>query len=93
MWHVIGIIIAGIIIGLLGKWIAPSNRDNIPLWLTVICGVAGVLVGYWIAGLFGVGATGGVDWIRWIISVVVAVIFVVIASSVMARRGASKVSH
>jgi uncharacterized membrane protein YeaQ/YmgE (transglycosylase-associated protein family) len=93
MWHVIGIIIAGIIIGLLGKWIAPSNRDNIPLWLTVICGVAGVLVGYWLAGLFGVSSTGGVDWVRWIISVVVAVIFVVIASSVMARRGASKVSH
>ncbi|MEQ7124074.1 GlsB/YeaQ/YmgE family stress response membrane protein [Actinopolymorpha sp. B11F2] len=89
---IIGVIIAGIIIGLLGKWVAPSNRDNIPLWLTVICGVAGVLVGYWLATVFGVAATSGIDWLRWLISVVVAVIFVAIASSVMARRG-SKISH
>ncbi|MGH3490461.1 MAG: GlsB/YeaQ/YmgE family stress response membrane protein [Actinopolymorphaceae bacterium] len=89
---IIGVIIAGIIIGLLGKWIAPSNRDNIPLWLTVICGIAGVLVGFWLATVFGVGSTSGIDWLRWLISIVVAVIFVAIASSVMARRGA-KVSH
>ena len=30
--EIIGVIVAGIIIGLLGKFIAPSNRDNIPLW-------------------------------------------------------------
>lgn len=92
MWSIIGIIIAGIIIGILGKWIAPSNRDNIPLWLTIVCGIAGVLVGYWIAGLFGLTGTGGVDWIKWVISLVVAIIFVVIASTVTAKRG-SKVLH
>jgi uncharacterized membrane protein YeaQ/YmgE (transglycosylase-associated protein family) len=92
MWGIIGIIIAGIIIGILGKWIAPSNRDNIPLWLTIVCGIAGVLVGYWIASMFGLTGTGGVDWIKWVISLVVAIIFVVIASAVMAKRG-SKVLH
>ena len=30
--EIIGVIVAGIIIGLLGKFIATSNRDNIPLW-------------------------------------------------------------
>ena len=30
---VIGVIIAGIIIGLLGKFVAPGDRNNIPLWL------------------------------------------------------------
>jgi uncharacterized membrane protein YeaQ/YmgE (transglycosylase-associated protein family) len=89
---IIGVIIAGIIIGLLGKWVAPSNRDNIPIWLTVICGVAGVLVGYWLAGVFGVAATSGVDWLRWLISIVVAAIFVIVAASLAARRG-TKVSH
>ena len=39
--EIIGVIIAGIIIGLLGKFFAPGNRDNIPLWLTVLCGIAG----------------------------------------------------
>ena len=31
--EIIGVIIAGIIIGLLGKFVAPSTRDNIPIWL------------------------------------------------------------
>ena len=34
--EIIGVILAGIIIGLLGKFVAPGNRDNIPIWLTVI---------------------------------------------------------
>lgn len=82
----IGLLIAGVIIGLLGKWVAPSNRDNIPIWLTVICGIVGVLVGYYVAGALGVSATGGVDWIRWIISIVLAAIFVAIASTLTSRR-------
>jgi uncharacterized membrane protein YeaQ/YmgE (transglycosylase-associated protein family) len=39
---IIGVIIAGIIIGLLGKFFAPGNRDNIPFWLTIVCGIGGV---------------------------------------------------
>ncbi|GAA5024276.1 GlsB/YeaQ/YmgE family stress response membrane protein [Actinopolymorpha pittospori] len=82
----IGLLIAGLIIGLLGKWVAPSNRDNIPIWLTVICGIGGVLVGYFVAGALGVAATGGVDWIRWIISIALAAIFVAVASTLTSRR-------
>ena len=65
---IIGVIIAGIIIGLLGKFFAPGDRDNIPLWLTVVCGIGGVLIGYYLAAAPGVEATRGIDWIRWIIS-------------------------
>jgi uncharacterized membrane protein YeaQ/YmgE (transglycosylase-associated protein family) len=83
--EVIGVIIAGIIIGLLGKWVAPGDRDNIPLWLTVLCGVGGVLIGYYIAAALGVEATSGIDWIRWIISIVVAAVLVVIAATVTGR--------
>jgi hypothetical protein len=39
----------GLIIGLLGKFVAPGDRDNIPHWLTVLCGIAGVLIGYYFA--------------------------------------------
>jgi uncharacterized membrane protein YeaQ/YmgE (transglycosylase-associated protein family) len=85
---VIGVIIAGIIIGLLGKWIAPSSRDNTPLWLTVLCGIGGVLIGYYLAAALGVAATPGIDWVRWIISVLLAAVLVMIASSVFGvRRG------
>jgi uncharacterized membrane protein YeaQ/YmgE (transglycosylase-associated protein family) len=85
---VIGVIIAGIIIGLLGKWVAPGSRDNIPLWLTVLCGVGGVLIGYYVAAALGVAATPGIDWLRWIISILVAAVLVMIAASVTGvRRG------
>ena len=45
--EIIGVIIAGIIIGLLGKFVAPGDKDNIPIWLTVLCGIGGVLIGCW----------------------------------------------
>ena len=46
--EIIGVIVAGIIIGLLGKFVAPGNKDNIPIWLTILCGIGGVLIGWFI---------------------------------------------
>lgn len=85
--EIIGLIVAGIIIGLLGKLVAPGDRDNIPLWLTVLCGIAGVLIGYYVAGALGVAATDGIDWVRWIISIILAAVFVMIAATVTSKRG------
>ena len=36
---------AGVIIGLLGKFVAPGDKDNIPIWLTILCGIGGVIIG------------------------------------------------
>jgi uncharacterized membrane protein YeaQ/YmgE (transglycosylase-associated protein family) len=88
--EVIGVIIAGVIIGLLGKFFAPGDRDNIPIWLTVLCGIGGVLLGYYAAAALGVEATDGIDWIRWIISIAVAAVLVMIAASVTAKGKTSK---
>jgi uncharacterized membrane protein YeaQ/YmgE (transglycosylase-associated protein family) len=88
--EIIGVIIAGVIIGLLGKFFAPGDRDNIPIWLTVLCGIGGVLLGYYAAAALGVEATDGIDWIRWIISIAVAAALVMIAAAVTARGKASK---
>jgi uncharacterized membrane protein YeaQ/YmgE (transglycosylase-associated protein family) len=84
--EIIGLIIAGLIIGLLGKFVAPGARDNTPLWLTLLCGIGGVLLGYWLSGLLGVKDTNGIDWIRWIISIVVAAVLVVAASTLTGRN-------
>jgi uncharacterized membrane protein YeaQ/YmgE (transglycosylase-associated protein family) len=84
--EIIGVIVAGLIIGLLGKLVAPADRDNIPLWLTVLCGVVGVIVGYYIAAALGVEETAGIDWIRWIISIAVAAVAVMVAATLTARR-------
>lgn len=45
------------------------------LW-TIILGALGALVGTFIAGLLGVDDTAGIDWIRWIISIILAMVFI-----------------
>jgi uncharacterized membrane protein YeaQ/YmgE (transglycosylase-associated protein family) len=89
--EIIGVLVAGLIIGLLGKFVAPGDRDNIPLWLTLLCGIGGVLIGYYVAAALGVEATKGIDWIRWIISIIVAAILVITAATVTGRRTSRRI--
>ena len=84
--EIIGVIVAGIIIGLLGKLVAPGDKDNIPIWLTVVCGIGGVIIGWFVYTGFGGHNTSGVDWIRWIVAVVCAAVLVMIASTVTGRN-------
>ena len=84
--EIIGLLIAGLIIGLLGKFVAPGAKDNTPLWLTLLCGIGGVLIGYYVSGALGVKSTAGIDWIRWIISIIVAAVLVVAASTLTGRN-------
>jgi uncharacterized membrane protein YeaQ/YmgE (transglycosylase-associated protein family) len=84
--EVIGVIVAGIIIGLLGKLVAPGDKDNTPLWATVLAGIGGVLIGWHVSAALGVAETDGVDWIRWIISIIVAAILVVLVATLMGRN-------
>jgi len=88
---IIGVIIAGLIIGLLGKFIAPGNKDNIPIWLTILCGIAGVIIGWYIYSAFGGNGSSGVDWVRWIVAIVVSAVLVVIASTVTGRNTTRRV--
>ena len=85
---IIPLLIAGVIIGALGKFVAPGNRDNIPIWLTVICGIAGVLIGYFVTG--GTDTSGGFDWVRWIVSILAAAALVMVAATVTGRRSRTR---
>ncbi|CAN5157381.1 transglycosylase [soil metagenome] len=80
------LIVVGAIIGLLGKFVAPGDKDNIPIWLTLLCGIGGVLLGSVVYGAFGGDGSGGVDWVRWIVAILVAAVLVVIASTVTGRN-------
>jgi uncharacterized membrane protein YeaQ/YmgE (transglycosylase-associated protein family) len=84
--EIIGVIVAGIIIGLLGKLVAPGDKDNIPIWLTILCGIGGVVLGWYIYAAFDGGKTDGVDWVRWIVAIAVAAVLVVIASTVTGKN-------
>ena len=84
--EIVGILIAGVIIGLLGKLVAPGDKDNIPLWLTVLCGIGGVLLGLAVYTAFGGDGSRGVDWTRWAVSIACAAVLVVVASAVAGRN-------
>jgi uncharacterized membrane protein YeaQ/YmgE (transglycosylase-associated protein family) len=86
LMEIIGVLVAGIIIGLLGKLLAPGDKDNIPIWLTVLCGIAGVVIGWYVYTAFGGEETDGVDWVRWIVAIIVSAVLVVIASTVTSRN-------
>ena len=88
--EIIGVIVAGIIIGLLGKFVAPSARDNIPIWLTILCGIGGVIIGWYLYILFGGNGSAGIDWVRWLIAIAVAAVLVILADLVMVRSKARR---
>jgi uncharacterized membrane protein YeaQ/YmgE (transglycosylase-associated protein family) len=97
IWTVIVTIVLGLVIGFLGKAVAPGSRDNIPLWLTVVCGVVGAFVGnYLYYALFGVAdnnpggdmydTSRGLDWWRHAWQVGSAAVLVVIAATITGRH-------
>ncbi len=78
-------LIGGVFIGVLGKFFAPGDRDNIPLWLTIICGIGGCVLGSFFYGLFFKTETVGIDWWRHFWQIGVAAILVVIAAGATGR--------
>ncbi|MFE2379674.1 GlsB/YeaQ/YmgE family stress response membrane protein [Streptomyces sp. NPDC059398] len=68
-------IIVGLVLGLIAKAIIPG-KQQIPLWLTVVCGILGSVLGNWAATGLGVNDTRGIDWIRHLLQLIGAVIVV-----------------
>ena len=75
--EIIGLIIFGAVIGALARFFMKGNQNIGMVW-TIILGILGALAGYWLAGLLGVASTSGVDWIRWAISIICAIVFIAI---------------
>lgn len=79
-------LVVGLIIGALGRLIAPG-KQNIPIWLTMLIGVLAALLGSAIAAALGVAVTRGVDWIELIIQIALATGGVILAAAGLSRRG------
>ena len=82
---IIGTIIFGAVIGALARLVLPG-KQNISIVATVILGVVGALIGYFVWGAIGGGDTGGIDWIRWIISIAVAALLVSLYAGTQGRK-------
>lgn len=85
--EIIGLIIFGAVIGILARLVLPG-KQNISAIITVVLGILGALIGYWVWGAIGGGDTGGIDWIRWIISIAAAALLVVAYGAITGRKQA-----
>jgi uncharacterized membrane protein YeaQ/YmgE (transglycosylase-associated protein family) len=78
-------IIAGLIIGLIARAVLPGRQD-IPIWLTVVLGVIGAIIGNAIASGLGVEDTKGIDWIRHVVQIAAAAGLIAVVTPLWGRR-------
>jgi uncharacterized membrane protein YeaQ/YmgE (transglycosylase-associated protein family) len=77
---VVAILLTGLVVGALGRLAVPG-RDPMPLWLTVLIGIAGSIVGGVIAVAIGFGL-GGV----FVLSVLAATMIVIAYRRIVQKR-------
>ncbi|NUU22733.1 MAG: GlsB/YeaQ/YmgE family stress response membrane protein [Streptomycetaceae bacterium] len=87
-WDVIGLIIAGFIIGVLARLFLPG-KQSIGMLATIGVGIVGTMLGYAIAAGLGVEETRGIDWLRWIISVAVSMVLVSLVTGFLRKKGSA----
>lgn len=81
MGAIIGTIIFGAVIGVLARVVLPGKQAY--GWIvTVVLGIGGALIGYWLSDLLGVRDTSGIDWIRWILSIAAAAILATVYTAI-----------
>jgi uncharacterized membrane protein YeaQ/YmgE (transglycosylase-associated protein family) len=78
---ILGYIVVGLIVGLLARLLVPG-RDPIGLLGTLVIGIAGAVLGGWLAGAF-FRETEGVDWLA---SIGVAMLLILLVRSGSSRR-------
>ena len=87
MLQIIGTIIFGAIVGILARAVMPG-RQAYGWIVTILLGIAGALIGYWVWGQLGRSDTGGIDWIRLAISVAAAALLSFIYTALTRRSRA-----
>lgn len=86
LWTIIGAIVLGLILGVLAKLVLPG-KQAIPLWLTIVVGIVAAFIGGFIYTKFGGHDTNGIDWIKFFIQLILAVIGVGAVSAVYGKKG------
>jgi uncharacterized membrane protein YeaQ/YmgE (transglycosylase-associated protein family) len=80
-------VIAGLIVGVLARLVLPG-KQAIPMWLTIVLGIAGAVAGNALASGIGVRDTAGVDWIRHALQIAAAAVLITVVAPMWAKRNA-----
>ena len=82
-------LIVGLIIGVLGRLVAPG-KQNIPIWLTIVVGVVAAILGTFIADALGFNDTKGIDVLEFVVQVILAAVGVTVVAGMYGRN---RVNH
>lgn len=82
---IITAVIVGLVLGVVGRLLAPGKQD-IPIWLTIVVGIVAALVGSAIVG--PMRDTSGIDWVELVVQIVLAVVGVMAAAALWTRKSA-----
>lgn len=77
---VVVILLTGLVVGALGRLAVPG-RDPMPLWLTILIGIAGSIAGGMVAIALGFGV-GGI----FVLSVLAATLIVIVYRRIVQKR-------
>lgn len=79
----LGAIVIGLVLGVLGRIVAPGKQD-IPIWLTALVGVAAAILGTLVVG--PLRDSDGLDWTELVTQVILAAVGVTVAASAYGRK-------
>ncbi|PRY30923.1 GlsB/YeaQ/YmgE family stress response membrane protein [Umezawaea tangerina] len=82
---VIGALVIGLVLGVLGKLVAPG-KQGIPIWLTIVVGIVAAFLGTFVARIFGVVDTPGIDWIELLVQIALAAVGVTLAAGIYGKQ-------
>jgi uncharacterized membrane protein YeaQ/YmgE (transglycosylase-associated protein family) len=84
--QILGLIIIGIVVGILARLVLPG-RQPIGMWMTILLGIAGALVGGIVASAIGEGDIWELNFIGTVVGVVAAAVFIGAADAAGLGRG------
>ena len=88
MIQILGLILVGLVIGVLARLIVPG-KQRLSMLATLLLGVAGAVIGGFLASLIGTGDIFELNFLGFILAVVAAVLLVGVAEGVSGRSRGS----
>ena len=88
MIQILGLIQIGLVIGVLARLIVPGKK-RLSMLATLLLGVAGAIIGGFLASLIGMGSITELNFVGFVLAVVAAVLLIGVAEGVSGRSRGS----
>lgn len=88
MIQILGLILVGLVIGVLARLIVPG-KQRLSMLATLLLGVAGAVIGGFLASLIGMGSITELNVVGFVLAVVAAVLLIGVAEGLSGRSRGS----